>query len=197
VDLDWAHTILEPHFDAVRDAFACFVPEGYKKPLERLGRVRYVMSPDMHDSERHYAATRTDGTLMLFAPEIVELPLDTMVAILGHEFGHAADFAYPGCWTWPFGRADKSYWVGAEPARKAMAWRTFFGSRKARSRTEHDDAEPAAHWMRAWEDRSNDCVEWAADGICEAVTGRRPRYCGDCLVQCFAPTGIDRPSGLR
>lgn len=194
---DWAATVLQPHFDAVRDVFSAYVPEGASSPLSKLARVRFIVSEEMHDSERHFAATRTDGALMIFAPQIVDLPLESLVAILGHEFGHAADMAYPGCWTWPFDHAGLCHWIGDEPADRATAWRAAFGSRSARSRNPGDDDAPAYNWMRAWHDRSNDSVEWAADGICEAVTGRRPRYCGPCLIQSFGACGIERPAGLR
>jgi len=197
MDATWAHSILEGHFDAVRDEFAAFVPPGSTRPLDRLARVRYVMSEDMHDTARHFAATRTDGAFMMFAPQIVDLSVEGMTAIIAHEFGHAADFAYPGCWTWPLTRAGESLWVGDSPAARAAAWRAHFGDPKARSRTARDDELPAAHWMRAWEARTPDSVEWAADGICEAVTGVRPRYCGSCLLQCFHPSGVERPAGLR
>lgn len=196
MDVEWAATILQPHFDAVRDIFCAYTPEGASGPLVKLAHVKFIVSPEMHDTERHYAATRTDGALMVLAPEMVDLPLDALVAILGHEFGHAADMAYPGCWTWPFDRAGRCHWVGDEPADRATAYRAAFGSRSARSRTARDDEAPAANWMRSWEDRSNDSIEWAADGICEAVTGHRPRYCGPCLIQSFE-CGVERPAGLR
>lgn len=197
-ELEWAHTILEPHFDAVRDQFAAFVPKGATHALTRLSRVRYVMQHDVHDTERHFAGTRTDGRLMVFAPQIVELPFQGAVAVIAHEFGHAADMAYPGAWTWPFDKAGLSYWVGESPAERAIAWRALFGSSRARSRTPHDDADPAVNWAKAWADRTDDQVEWAADGICEAVTGTRPLYGGKCLIQCFTSgCGVERPAGLR
>jgi len=196
VDLDWAAAILEPHFDAVRDTFASFRPSADAKPLDKLRRVKFVISEEMHDTRRHFAATRTDGLLMMYAPQIVDLSLESLVAIVGHEFGHAADMLYPGSWTWPLGSADASLWIGEEPAGKATAWRLAFGRERAKSQSERDNDAPAANWMCAWEDRSGDSVEWAADGICEAVTGKRPKYCGDCLIQSFS-CGIGRPSGLR
>lgn len=190
-------TILEPHFDAVRDVFASFVPPGEAERLHRLDKVKFVIDPGAHDTDRHFAATRTDGLLMTYAPEFVDLPLDTMVAILSHEFGHAVDMLYPGAWTWPFDKAGSSHWIGESPNAKATAWRAAFGSKRAKSRTASDDEAPAANWMRAWEDRSGDSIEWAADGICEAVTGKRPRYCGPCMLQSFKNCGVARPAGLR
>jgi len=194
---EWAASILEPHFDAVRDEFLAFVPRGASEPLSRIAEVRFVIDEAMHDTERHYAATRTDGTLMLYAPQIVDLPLETLVAIIAHEFGHAVDHLYPGAWTWPFDSAGICHWVGESTSSKAKAWRASFGRRRAESRSARDDEEPAANWMRAWEDRPDDSVEWAADGICEAITGKRPRYCGRCLLQSFARCGVERPAGLR
>lgn len=197
MDFEIEATILEPHFDAVRDVFASFVPPGEVERLSRVDRVQFVIDPKMHDTERHFAATRTDGLLMMYAPQFVDLPLDTMVAILSHEFGHAIDMLYPGAWTWPLDGSGKSHWVGQSSDVRASAWRMMFGSRKAKSRTAADDEAPAVNWMKAWESRSDDSIEWAADGICEAVTGKRPKYCGKCLLQSFSGCGVERPAGLR
>lgn len=198
IELEWAHTILEPHFDAVRDVFAAFVPHGAAAPLERLARVRYEMRADVHDSERHFAGTRTDGLFMVFAPEIVDMSVEGIVALIGHEFGHAADFVYPGAWSWPLEKSGLSHWVGEAAAHRASAWRALFGSPRAKSRTPADDVDPAVNWAKAWDERNDDQVEWAADGICEAVTGIRPLYSGQCLIQCFsAGCGVERPAGLR
>lgn len=48
---------------------------------------------------RTLASTRNDGRVMLLSPALAELDPDTRGAILAHEFGHAADFLYPGAWS--------------------------------------------------------------------------------------------------
>ena len=190
------HSVLEPYFDAVRDTFAAFeVAPG--QPLDRLRKVTFMVTEAARSSSRHFAATHTNGRHMLLAPELAELPFENLVAILCHEFGHAADFSYPASWTWPDVEAGSVVWVGEKLAARATAWREHRGHRSARSRTAADDGAPAANWTRAWESRTDDQIEWAADGITEVVTGKRPRYCGPCKIQCFSPEGIERPAGLR
>jgi hypothetical protein len=157
--------------------------------------VRFEVVPDAHDTERHFARMRTDGKLMQLAPEVVDLPDETLVAMLAHEFGHAADHAYPGCWSWPKVGAGESVWVGGTDKERAAAWRNIFGKADARSRHANDDAEVAGRWMGAWHRRNEDQVEWTADAIAFAVTGRKIGYCGKCMLQCFS--GIERPAGLR
>lgn len=156
----------EPEFAAVRDTFAEHVTAS--GPLERLGRVRVVVDPAVHDSARHFAACREDGLLIVLAPEAAHLGLETLLAILAHELGHAADHLYPARWL---------------PSTDGPAeWL--------------DDDHPALRsWRKAWPERSVDQVEQAADSIAQAVTGRRVGYCGPCMIQCFG--GKPRPKGLR
>lgn len=168
-DVEFAAAVLEPHFHAVRDVFVDFECEPGKK-LSRLKRTRLVVDPSVHDSPRHYAAARDDGTLIKLAPQAVELELENLVAILVHEFGHAADFAYPAQWVM-VNRSEPAVWIG-----------------------DRDD-KPARAWRRIWAQRNDDQVEWAADAIGEAVTGLPVRYCGPCMIQCFS--GRPRPRGLR
>lgn len=190
-----AHAVLQPHFDAVRDVFAG-LSAASPIALGRVRRTKFIVDDSARNSARHFAATRTDGLLMVFAPQLVELPVETVVAIVAHEFGHALDFAYPGCWTWPRGEAGPVQWVGEDKAAHARAWRGIFGKPAARSRTGMDDDAPAVNWMRAWGDRTEDEIEWAADGIAWAVTGRRPLYSGPCMLQGFSG-GQPRPANLR
>lgn len=165
-----AAAVLEPHFFAVRDAFIDFEVEPGRN-LSRLKRTRMVVDPGVHDSPRHFAQCREDGLLIKLAPEAADLPVETLVAILVHEFGHATDFAYPGNWVTP-ARGQDALWIG--------------------DRTD----KPARKWRRLWLERSDDQVEWAADAIATSVTGLEVQYCGPCLVQCFSG-GKPRPEELR
>lgn len=181
-DVEIAAVVLEPHFDAVRDTFAAFEPvPGIS--LERLKRVRYVVDAEIHDTHRHFAACRDDGRQLLFAPEIVtEVDAETLVAILAHEFGHAADMAYPGEWCVVGGGTESQHalWLGGKTDKRSEHWRS---------------------WL--WARRGDDEIEWAADAVAELVTGRRIHYCGQCMLQCFTPARgrplrqERRPVGLR
>lgn len=175
VDVDLAREILRPHWDAMRDAYAEFVPPGADGPLVRVMEVRFDIDPEQHDSVRHFAACRDDGLHMVFAPQIVtELPVENIVAVLAHEFGHALDFLYPAHWRMPDHGPGKAEWIGQPEATK---W--------------------GRHWARKWASRTRDQVEWAADGIAEAVTGQHITYVGERLLQSFGCVGIERPAGLR
>lgn len=166
-------SVILPHFHAVQDVFADFSPEPGVK-LDRLKKTQFIIDPSVHDKPRHFAATRDDGRLMMFAPGIIDLDIETLIAILTHEFGHAADFTYAGRWI-------------SQPSGPGIArWIEDSDLSRREFRT----------WRKLWEDRSRDHVEWAADGIAEAVTGRNIKYCGDCVLQCFHG-GIERPKGLR
>lgn len=171
-DLELAREIVRPHWDAVRDVYAAFVPDGVTS-LDRVMQIRFDISPERHDSVRHFAACRDDGLHMEFAPQIVDLPVERLVAIFSHEFGHALDFLYPAHWRMPDEGAGKAEWIGQPEATK---W--------------------GRHWAKKWAVRTRDQIEWAADGIAEAVTGKHLTYCGPLMLQCFT-CGIERPAGLR
>ncbi len=47
---------------------------------------------------RTVGSTRGDGLVMYLSPTLADLPSTTRMAIVAHEFGHAADFLYPGTW---------------------------------------------------------------------------------------------------
>lgn len=162
----WA--VIEPHFDAVRDEYALFRPEGASR-LSKVQGTKLRIEPSVHDSDRHFAKCRDDGLLILVAPEAAGLDPATLVAVLCHEFGHAADFLYPA--RWKCKRGAPAIWVGKERAHRGQA-------------------------LRLWAQRSADELEWSADAIARAVTGLEISYCGPCMVQCFAG-GIERPAGLR
>jgi hypothetical protein len=166
-------SVVRPHFDAVRDLFSEYVPAGWKEPLSKLQHVTFVVDSEMHDSPRHFAACRTDGKQLILAPQFVQLPVETLVAILAHEFGHAADFAYPAHWRLMPAGPGVAEWIG-EPSE------TKWGRA----------------WQKTWLGRNKDHVEWTADGIAMAVTGRAIGYCGPCVLQHF-DEGVPRPKGLR
>lgn len=167
-----AYAIIEPHFDAIRDVYLEHpLPDG---SLERLEKTRLLIDPAIRDSERHYAACRDDGLLIVLAPEAAELPMASLVALLCHELGHAVDFLYPGRWACE--RGKPAVWL---PEQLGWPHKTRMGKIR-----------------RAWADRGADQIEWDADAIAYAITGRPIQYCGPCLVQCFSG-GVTRPAGLR
>jgi len=186
------YAVVQPYFDAVRDVFAEFSPaKGVK--LTKLRKTKFLVDAKVGrggshlsgcDVSRHFAATRDDGLLMYVAPRIVELPEDNLVAILSHEFGHAADHAYPAHFIMPPSGPGKATWIGEEDSKQYRDWR------------------------RLWRSRNLDLIEWAADGVAEAITGQVIGYAGDCMVQCFTgmalcvgdstrPPPVRRPAGLR
>lgn len=166
-------SVILPHFHAVQDVFMEHeVEPGFR--LKLLAKIKFVVDKKIHNTPRHFAATREDGLLMLFAPGIVDLPVEALVAIITHEFGHAVDFLYPARWiSSPDGPAEAS-WIREED----LLTKQF------------------NKWKKLWRDRSRDQIEWTADGIAAAVTGQKITYCGDCMIQCFGG-GIERPEGLR
>lgn len=167
-DQELAAAVLAPHFDAVRDRFVAYEggPDG---GLSRLKRTKLVVDPSVRDSERHYAACREDGLVIMLAPEAATLPIENLVAILVHEFGHATDFLYPARWV-------------TDPEKPGV-W------------ISDPEVRPARKWSSLWHQRSDDQIEFAADSIAWAVTSIRVGYCGKCVIQCFS--GPSRPIGLR
>lgn len=172
--------ILEPHFAAVRDTFASYSPDGGSTVLSRLRKTELLVSPIIRTSDRHYAACRDDGKLIMLVPQSVDdLDLDSLVAILAHEFGHAADHAYEGEWMLlhPGEEKQRAIWIGGMNDERANRWRKSL-----------------------WRARGRDEVERTADAIAEAVTGQRILYCGGCTLQCFHGPDVKftrRPEGLR
>ena len=161
---------IQPYFDAVKHTFANFSPDGVTR-LSKLSKVGFLIEPAVHDKPRHFAACRNDGGLILLAPEIIGLSEENVIAMLAHEFGHAADFAYPGSWVTSDDSTKAAIWIGLRNDKQAMRWRKF------------------------WMDRNTDQQELAADSIVKTVTGKTVGYCGDLTIQCF--TGKPRPVGLR
>jgi len=108
------------------------------------------------------------------------------IGVFCHEFGHAADFAYPARWLMPPDGPGCAVWIDDPDVKPARQWRTLWRQRNDLA-GKRDKTRPCEH--------ARDQIEWAADGIAEAVTGKRVGYCGDCLLQCFR--GEERPAGLR
>lgn len=189
---EFVYAVLQPYFDEVRNIFASFSPAKGMK-LAKLKKTKFLVDAKVGRGGtklphcaggRHFAATRDDGLLMYIAPRLVELPEENVVAILSHEFGHAADHAYPAHFIMPPGGPGKAIYIG------------------------HDDTKRHRDWRRLWRNRSLDQIEWAADGIAEAVTGCEIGYAGDCMIQSFTgmalcvgdstcPPPVRRPAGLR
>lgn len=170
LDLDqMAGFVISPSFDAVRDVFddACSRLPGAQLVTE----VRLTINPDRHDTARHFAACATNGRRIEIAPEAADLPIETLTAILAHELGHAHDFLNPGRWEF-HGRDRPAQWV---------------------PETASADRRKAA--QRRWLNRDDDEIEFWADAIAFAITGKKIGYCGPCLIQCFG--GVERPAGLR
>jgi hypothetical protein len=162
--LDEAHSVLEPYFLAVR---AVFLEAG----LTATKRVRFHVERGLHDTPRHFAACSGDGRNIYAAPELAEMPYETTIAILAHEFGHASDFLYPG-----------EFALGSE--------------RVIRRLRDSVDEKQWLRWQKSWEGRSDDVVEITADKIAELVWGKPIGYLGPCLLQSFTG-GVPRPLGLR
>ncbi len=160
-----ARALLEPYFIAVRDEFVAF-------GLAECKRTRFECA-NVHDAERHFAGCRDDGLLIALAPELLEQPPETVLAIVSHEFGHATDFLYPGEFVW---RGDDA------PALRQQSHEFKTGQWHAR--------------LKNWRSRSDDVVERSADAIAHAVQGVRYGYLGPCYLQTFGATGA-RPQGLR
>jgi hypothetical protein len=83
-----ARLILEPYYEALQAQFA-------EAGFDRVEGTKLRCSEDMHDTPRHFAGCATDGSVIYVAPQLVELPESTVLGILAHELGHAADFLYP------------------------------------------------------------------------------------------------------
>lgn len=167
---DVAFTVLEPFFVETR---ALFVEAG----LRRCEKTRLEIDPGAHDTPRHMAGCTEDGLVIVAAPELAELPVDNVVAIFAHEFGHAGDFLYPT----RFVVADGELVTAVERERASL-----------------DDMDQRGSYnrRRQWEARDAHEVEIAADFIAAHVTGRVIRYGGPCMLQTYGP-GKRRPRSLR
>jgi len=180
VDKGSAQVILEPYFIAARDEFLIFCEE------QELGNVVkktcLECHAEAHDTERHFAGTSTDGRLIVVAPQMADLPEDTVGAIFAHEFGHVVDHLYPG-------RFVVENAEGPSPELVFLRDEAFDDEnpRKVQSRIAR---------IRQWEARSEHEIEVTADLIAERVLGHRIGYEGPCMLQGFN-RGVRRPKKLR
>lgn len=163
--LEEAYVVLEPYFEVIREEYLA-------AGLSKTKRVRLYVAPAMHDTARHYGACRDDGSAILLAPELAEMPDPIVLAIMAHEFGHASDFLYPG-----------EFVLGKEgPAERRLA-----------------SAAPDkqwSKWLKSWHKRGDDVVELTADAIAHRVMGVPYGYQGPCQLQSFNAIQA-RPMGLR
>lgn len=181
-----ARLIIEPYFDYLKEQF---VTAG----LRRAGDVRLQISGSVHDTARHFAATRDDGRLVIMAPEAAGLPEDNLVGIAAHELGHAMDFAYPGRFQlretelieW-----QSPDWAGPEERKAIAALGLDWQKDKAIRQT-------AYARRKQWESRDDDEVERTADAIAGRTVQRPIFYRGQCLLQSFESGSRPRPEGLR
>lgn len=162
---DEAYVVLEPYFEVIREDYLA-------AGLTKCKRTRLFIAPAMHDSPRHFGACKDDGSAILLAPELADVADTVMLAIMAHEFGHAADFLYPG-----------EFVLGQQgPALR---------------RSERDVEEKQwSKWLKAWHKRDDDVVELTADAIAERVMGVPYGYQGPCWIQSFDAARA-RPMGLR
>lgn len=165
LDPSEALAVLEPFYDVTREHFL-------GAGLDKLKKTRLYCAPWVHDSPRHFAACQHDGSAIVVAPEMAELPMEVVGAIMAHELGHAADFLYPA-----------EFVVGP-------------GGLTVRRMREDCDDRQWLRWQREWDKRSDDVVEATADAIARVVLGVDLGYIGPCSLQCFN-RGRARPQGLR
>lgn len=164
----------------LRAIFGRLKAELVRKGFDNLKHLRLEVSMSIRDTDRHFAACRDDGKLMVLAPDVAVLPSRVCMGIIQHEFGHAIDFCYPG-----------------------QLWLTKDGLRRQQVGTRSNQGVPRAV-LQAWDERSDDAVEATADAIAEHVFGVQIGYCGPCRLQTIltghpSERGCDRPRppGLR
>lgn len=169
-----ARAILRESFEAVKLVYL-------RAQADKVKNVRLQVDDSPRNKDRHFAMCRTDGTLIVLAPDMALLPPKTMAAIMAHEFGHAVDFLYPG-----------SFIVTRDGKLDVLPTGRRSNQGMNRGRLEH------------WEGRSDDAVERTADLIAESIFGSKIGYCGPCRLQTFLDGSPDqrdcihpRPRGLR
>jgi len=181
-----AWELLEPYWEDVVEAYE-------KMGLPEPSRVRSVIvDASWHDTCRHFAGMTHDSQQLIVAPELADMPVDTIKAILAHEAGHAVDLARPGEL---FLRSRDGLPVGTSQRAKVLARQQSYstGRDKLYAVAPEDITRKV---IEAWYKRSKDEVERCADAVAEAVLGHRIGYVGPCLVQSLN-RGVRRPIGLR
>lgn len=169
-----AYCVLEPYFVAARGFFVTYC-DSLGLDSKGVAKTRFECSPEMHDTERHFAGTTLDGRKVLCAPEMADLPEDTVSAIMAHEFGHVVDHQFPAHFVVVDGQL---HFVGdVEPSNPRAEQ-----ARIAR--------------MRQWNKRTAHEIEVIADLIAQAAIGSRIGYSGKCMLQGLN-RGVPRPEGLR
>jgi len=169
-----AFAVLDPFFVETKKLFV-------ERGLVRCRETRLLVEEEVHDTPRHFAGCTDDGREIIAAPQLAEMPVETVVAIMAHEFGHSADFLYP------------SRFVVADGELVSV----FEGERRER-RVKLDDLDQrgAYNLRKQWETRNPPAVEETADAVAEYVTHREIRYAGPCMLQTYGP-GRRRPKELR
>lgn len=178
---DAAYLILEPYFDEVRAVFVAHERTRYGS--SRLQHTRLECDALVHSEAgeidgcalpRHFAGCSEDGRLIIAAPELAELPEQTVVAIFAHEFGHALDFAHPARWAMEDGvLVERELPKPSDKRRRQIRLAA----------------------VNQWRARDDYTVEITADQLAEMVMGRPIGYTGPCWLQSFG--GVRRPEGLR
>lgn len=105
---------------------------------------------------------------------MIGLPHATCLGIIAHEFGHAADYLYPGAFCVTSG--GKVLGALAGPTSKQVV--------------------PNARY-RYWLERDYDAVERTADKVAETVLGVKIGYAGPCMLETINGGVRPRPKGLR
>lgn len=172
-----AYVVLEPYFEATKESFLTFC-EG-KKLGSAVSKVRFEVSSVVRDSDRHFAATTTDGKKVVAAPDLADCTEDIVIGIMAHEFGHVVDHLYPARF---FLEEDESKLI-------------FFGDDTYDPEDPRTSQQRVAR-MRRWENRSDYEVERTADLIVEQVLGHCIGYVGPCMLQSLS-RGVPRPKKLR
>ena len=187
---DQVASVIAAHWKRIVSAFEI---KGFKQP-GKTNRLR--IDSGWHDTCRHYAGARTDGKVLVVAPEIVDLPDVQISAVLAHEAGHFVDFDSPARYYFR-PPAEVKARTGARavcisddvptPLVPALIWFK-----------ELPDGKALGKYLREWKERSDDEIERVADAIASYVMGEKISYTGrpSCLVQTFG-IGIERPLGLR
>lgn len=169
--------ILRPYFVAARERFVIY-SKTIELPVSSLKKVRLECDVNMRDSERHFAGASTDGDVIAVAPEMADLPEDTVAAMFAHEWGHILDHLHPG-----------TFVLDDEEDLLILPDIDFDDSDKR-------SGQARLARMRQWRDREDHAIELVADKIAEAVVGARIGYSGPCLLQGFN-RGVSRPESLR